>query len=167
MGIMVKIGKIKKPFGLKGELVVDYFSFSKTFPYKEVYIEIKGKITPFKVRKAKVGKKTIISLQGIDSIDEAEKLKGLFIMVRREDMPELEEDEYYWVDLLGLPVERIDGFVLGKVVDIIPVSSADVLVVEGEREYLIPMRYEFIERISLEEGKVLVKVVKGVTYIED
>lgn len=109
----------------------------------------------------------MVSLEGIESIDQAEKIKGVPIFVKREDFPETEEDEYYWVDLIGLKVEREDGEALGEVVNIIPVSSADILEVKGEKEYLIPMHYRFIKEISLEKRKILVKAVKGVTFIED
>ena len=104
---------------------------------------------------------------GVESIDQAEKIKGAPIFVKREDFPEAGEDEYYWVDLIGLKVEREDGESLGEVVNIIPVSSADILEVKGEKEYLIPMHYRFIKEISIDEGRILVKVVEGVTLIED
>ncbi len=163
---MIRIGRVKKPWGLKGDLVIDYYG-SQEFPYKEIFLRLGGEYVQFKVKRVRSGKKIVVSLEGIESIDQAEKIKGVPIFVKREDFPETEEDEYYWVDLIGLKVEREDGEALGEVVNIIPVSSADILEVKGEKEYLIPMHYRFIKEISLEKRKILVKAVKGVTFIED
>ncbi len=164
---MVKIGKIVRPHGLKGEVVIKYFSFSSTFPYEKVYIEIEGRMEPFNIQRKKEGNRIILKLEGVDTIDDSEALKGLYLYVERGDLPETGEDEYYWVDIIGLSVEREDGKIIGEVEEIIPVPSADVLVVKGDTEYLIPMHRRFITEIAPSKGRITVKKVKGITSQED
>ena len=72
----------------------------------------------------------------------------------REALPEAAENEYYWSDLIGLEVVNVQGEVLGKVTDLLETGANDVLVVEGERERLLPFTAQVILKVDLAAGRI-------------
>ena len=75
----------------------------------------------------------------------------------RDQLPEPEEDEYYWTDLIGLTVNTLEGVKLGQVLRLIETGSNDVLVVNGERERLIPLLWDnVVIRVEIEKGIIVV-----------
>ncbi len=88
----------------------------------------------------------LLALEDIDDRDQALTLKGSAVYVRRADFPKEEDDSYYWVDLIGLPVVNEQGQSLGLVVDLMDNGAQSILCVslEGQKEdQLIP----FIESV--------------------
>ena len=82
---------------------------------------------------------------------------GLDISIPKDDLPELAEDEYYWCDLIGLEVINQADQVLGKVVEIRGTGANDVLVVQGEEQYLIPLlKGSVVRQVDQEQGRMLV-----------
>ncbi len=84
------------------------------------------------------GKGIVALLEGCEDRDAAQPLVGTEIAVRREQLPALEDGEYYWADLAGLAVETKQGVPLGRVDSLLETGANDVLVVIGDRERLIP-----------------------------
>ena len=92
----------------------------------------------------------------------AEKLIGCELFVGRNDLPELDEDTYFWFDLIGLSVFTIDETYLGTIQSIIPTGSNDVYIVKNDdRETLIPAIHSVIKHIDLETGKMYVDLPEG------
>jgi len=96
----------------------------------------------------------ILRLAGVDSRNQAEALVGLAVEGDRVRFPALPEGEFYWFQVLGLPVVNVaDGALLGYLDEIIPTPAHDVYVVrQGEREVLLPAVEDVIIEINLEEG---------------
>jgi len=96
----------------------------------------------------------ILWLAGVDTRNQAEALVGLAVEGDRVRFPALPEGEYYWFQVLGLPViNAADGALLGYLEEIIPTPGHDVYVVrQGEREVLLPAVEDVIIEINLEEG---------------
>ena len=94
--------------------------------------------------------------------DSATALVGREIAVTRQQLPALDEGDYYWRDLLGLQVINLDDVTLGTVANLMETGANDVLVVEshsdGERqERLIPyIREQVIRHVDLEQGVIRV-----------
>ena len=84
------------------------------------------------------GKGLIARLDGVESRDQAQALTGAAIAANRRQLPELSAGEYYWADLEGMTVINKDGLELGQVKRVIATGANDVLLVQGERERLIP-----------------------------
>lgn len=113
----------------------------------------------FQVLKAALGRgHVLVRLAGIDSRAEAEPLVGREVQGEAGRFPPLPEGEYYWFQLLGLPVVHAgDGTVLGVLAEIWPTGAHDVYVVrQGKREVLLPAVEEVIREIDLQEGVVKV-----------
>jgi 16S rRNA processing protein RimM len=92
---------------------------------------------------------------GCDDRTTAEKYKGLLVAVPRDSLPQAEDGEYYWSDLIGMQVVNLEGVSLGKVKDLLETGANDVLCVTGESgEILIPFIAQAIKRVDV-EGKVI------------
>jgi len=99
------------------------------------------------------GTHVVARLQGIDDRGAALALKGAAIRIWRQQLPEPEGQTYYWADLEGLRVINQDGIDLGRVDHLLETGSNDVLVVQGERERLIPfLRGSVVMDVDLAAG---------------
>ena len=103
------------------------------------------------------GKTVIVRFDGCRDRDEAEKLLGCEIGISRDEMPEPDEGRYYWRDLEGLRVVRRDGTELGAVAYVMETGANDVLVLEGDKERLIPfVANDVILGVDLDKGEIRV-----------
>ncbi|MDP3686464.1 MAG: ribosome maturation factor RimM, partial [Sulfurimicrobium sp.] len=84
-------------------------------------------------------------------------LRGCEIAVPRDALPEPAENEYYWSDLIGLCVFNTEQQDLGKVSGLLETGANDVLVVQGDRERLIPFVPQVIQEVDLSAGTIRVE----------
>jgi len=103
------------------------------------------------------GKSVILRLEGCDDRDQAAALIGSEIGAMRSELPAPQDGHYYWSDLAGLSVVHRDGTKLGKVKDMLETGAHDVMVVQGERERLIPFVIDEVV-ISVDLDKKLISV---------
>lgn len=163
----LEIGQIVNTFGIKGMVKVKPFTDDVIARYdnlKKVYIEIHKSKKQYEIEEVKYHKDMVlIKFKGIDKIEEAELLRNAYLKVDRKDEPELEEGTYYIVDLLGLDVYSDEGNLLGKLDDIFNTGSSDIYVVKDElgKQLLLPAISDVIKEINLEEGKIVVHILKG------
>jgi 16S rRNA processing protein RimM len=152
MDDLIEIARIQGPHGLKGKMRITPFgdSFEQFKTYSHLIIGLEGH--PVKVLSAEQKKNSyIISLEGYVSIDQVEKIRGRTVYVKRDQLGDLEDNEYYWRDIIGLKVLDENGRELGEVVDIFATGSNDVYVVDRVRQYLIPATRDVIKEISFEK----------------
>lgn len=98
------------------------------------------------------GKGVVALISGCENRDDAAELIDTEIAVPREKLPELQNDEFYWADLIGLNVVTLDGVELGTVTQLTATGANDVLLVKSDRERCIPyIRPDVVRRISLED----------------
>ena len=131
---------------------------------KTVLVEHKKELIEFEIENVKYQKtQVLLKLKGIDSIEEAEKYKNDYLKIHRKDAKPLPEGTYFIADLIGLKVYTDSGELLGKVDDIFPTGSNDVYVVKDEsgKQILLPGIGEVIKDINLDEGKIIVTIIKG------
>ena len=104
----------------------------------------------------------VARIEGIDSRNAAEALRKACIYVPRNAFPPPDsDDEFYWVDLLGLQVLNREGLQLGKVVDLMPTGAHSVLVLaydhDGEAaERMIPFVSVYVDKVDMDAGQILV-----------
>lgn len=104
------------------------------------------------------GRWMLVKLSGIDDRDAALELVGHELAVYRSELPATAENEYYWVDLIGLRVETTEGDALGQIVRLMESEGQQVLVIEGDRERLIPIiRGQTVREVDLEKGVMRVE----------
>ncbi len=162
-----EIGQIVNTSGLKGVIKVNPYTDDVTkFEYfKKVLVEKKKQLIEYEIEEVRYQKnQVLLKLKGIDTIEEAESLKNCLIKVHRSDEPDLPEDTYYIVDLIGLDVYTDEGETLGTVKDIFPLTNAghDIYVVQsGDKEILLPGKKEVIKQIDLKSHKIIVHLIDG------
>jgi len=162
---LLAIGKIQKVHGIRGELKVFSFSGSTELLYSVDEIHIgkdKREAEPFKIRKVRGrGKTAIVEIDGMD-LQRARERVGHYLWVPRERLPLLGEDEYYWVDLIGMEVYSKNGRPLGVIEGITNFGSSDIYFCnDGRREILIPAIKGLIERVDIEGRRIIIEEVEG------
>ena len=157
---MVVLGRIAGVFGVRGWVKV----FSHTEPrdgiltYSPWTIGEEGGWRERRLLDGKPhGKGIIALLEGCGDRDQAALLVGRDIVVRRDWLPRLEQDDYYWSDLEGVRVQTLEGVELGVISHLFDTGANDVMVVKGERERLIPYLWkQVVKQVDLEAGRMLV-----------
>jgi len=157
----IKVGKIVNAVGLKGEVkVYNYSDSSEIYEITpEMYIGDKlMKIENVRLQKNMV----ILKIAGMDDRNAAEAAKGREIFITEDDLPELEEGEFYIRDLIGMVVTE-NEVVLGKVKDVIQNTAQDVFEIEREngKQLLIPRVDEFVLDIDLDTREIKVSLPDG------
>lgn len=103
------------------------------------------------------GKGVVVHLEGVDDCDAAAALMDTTIAVGRDQLAALAPGEYYHADLVGLDVETVDGVALGKVSHLFATGANQVMVVQGERERLVPfVQDQVVRTVNIEAGRIVV-----------
>ena len=165
----LEIGKVVSTHGLRGELRVDPWCDSPQFlcQFKTLYLK-KGE-TKLSVSSRPHKTIAIVKAKGIDTIEEAEKLRGRVLYINRSDA-RLAPGEYFIQDLMGLDVIDIDtSKSYGKITDVLKTGANDGYQVtdEKKKDYLIPVIDDVVKEIDINGGKVLIKPLKGIFDDED
>ena len=161
-----EVGQIVNTFGVKGFLKVKPFTddVERFEELKKVYICKKEKLEEVEIEEVKYHKDMVLlKVKGIDDMNEAEKVKGLYLKIDRKNAKKLPKDTYFIADLLGLDVYSDEGKHLGKVDDIYPTGANDVYVIKDEmgKQLLLPGISDVIKEIDLENEKIIVHLLKG------
>lgn len=159
-----RIGQIVNTQGLKGEVrVYPYTDDLYRFDDLEAFYLDKGLKTRYEVERVRYkGNMVIMKIKDINSIEMAERLKTKNMYVSRDDARDLEEDEFFVADLIGLDVFTVDGQKIGVVKEVLQHAINDVYVIDsGEKEYLIPSVEKFVPTIDLDENKMIIDPIKG------
>jgi 16S rRNA processing protein RimM len=157
----VVIGRIGSAYGVAGAMHVTSYTEppENILRYRPWLLDDGKGYREVKVFGAKEhGNGFVARIEGILDRDQAQALAGSLIAVARSSLPALEpQEEFYWRDLVGLRVVDDAGTTLGTVVRMLDVGAHDVLVIDGEREILIPFRAEFVLDVNLAERRILVQ----------
>ena len=152
--------------GLRGEVKVFPTTEdpARFLDLKEVILQMPGQERRLKIRSVKFFKKfVILGFEGMDRIEDVERLKGAELLIPREEAIELEEGEYFIPDLLGLKVITDDGRELGSIADVIETGANNVYDVQDDKggRILIPAIPQCILDVRLEEGEMTVHLLPG------
>lgn len=162
----LEIGQIVNTFGIKGMVKVKPFTddINRFDRLETIYIKNKKVNKEYRIQEVKYHKQMVmLKLEGIENPEEAENLRGSYLLIDRDKEEPLEEGTYYIVDLLGLEVFSDEGELLGKVDDIFNTGSNDIYVVKDEfgKQILLPGISEVIKDVDLEQGKITVHLIPG------
>ena len=153
------MGRIIAPFGVKGWVKVqpNTAAIENRLAYRTWWVGGEGDWRERAVTEAKVqGRVVVARLTGCDDRDAAASLRGKPVAVPRAALPEARSGEYYWSDLIGLAVVNVAGQDFGRVTQILETGANDVLVVQGERERLIPFIAPVIREVDPGTGTIRV-----------
>lgn len=157
---LIPVGEVRKTFGIKGEVRVRTYSGEGKCLSPNVYIYLEkedGVYHKLKIARSRPFKNFfIVKFEGIESPEKAEEFIGCRVFLERSSFPELEEDEYYWVDLLGSSVYSLDGQLIGLLENIIETGGVDVFEIKGDKELLVPFSKKFVKSIDIREKKIII-----------
>jgi 16S rRNA processing protein RimM len=153
---MVVLGRIVAPHGLRGWMKIHPFGddpeswrqMSQWWLAADAESDI---WQPFEVEGLRAqGAGWVAKLDGVDDRGAAERLDGWFVAAPRQALPETQQDEYYWADLVGLVVTNEQGEVLGKVDSLMEAGAHQVLVVkDGDTERLLPFVGQVVRSVDV------------------
>ena len=163
---LISIARIARPQGVRGEVIADILTdFPDRFAeLTEVALLRDGRVLGiFELEQHRFHKgRVLLKFAGYDDADSAEELRGASVVIDREELIELEEDEYYLFDLEGCEVVTIDGQSLGTVVRVNDYGAAPVLMVKNQtREFLIPLTRDICPDVDIDHKKIVVNPPQG------
>lgn len=160
---MIKVGTIINTHALKGEckiyLVTDE-AFDRFKTGNRLYLSDGSSLVVKKFRMQKgFG---YCFFEGIDSIEKAEQLKTKDLWIHKEDLPELDDDTFYYHELMDCTVVNEANENLGKVVDILETGANLVLRIKGkDTSFLLPFVQAFILDVDTKEKVIYIKEMEG------
>lgn len=161
---LIEVGKIVNTHGLKGEVKVNPWTDSPEVfeSFENLYVSPEKCYPIVSVRYQKSC--VLVKLSGVDSIEDAEKLKNRVVYTDRDIFEDLPDGVYLVSDIIGLEVFE-DGRLLGKVADVLNTGSNDVYVVRrgGARDLLVPAIKDVVSEINIADGRIDVILPKGLS----
>ena len=164
----LKVGKIVNTHSLKGEVkVISSTDFEEErFKKGSKLLITRGNqlIREVVVQSYRNHKNfLLVKFEGIDSVEEAEKLKNLQIKIDSDEVGELEENEFYFHQIIGCEVFDENDKNLGEIIGILTPGANDVWVIKGEegKEILIPYIEDVVKQIDITNKKVNIEVMEG------
>ncbi len=164
----VEIGKTGKTHGLKGELklAVDEFFLEDLLSAKALFVDIRGRKTPYFIEAVRGGAAIIIKLEEVNTLEEATLLANKAVFLRESDVAELPDPEDEGLEygfLAGFALYSPTGEKLGAIESIEAYPHQEIAVVrtKDEREVLVPLTEQFIVEIREKEKTVVMDLPEG------
>ena len=150
------MGAIAAPYGVRGYVHIRSFSApaERLLKLRPWYVGTADNWQAVSLASGrKHGEALVGQLEGFTDRDHAATLRGKLIAIPRSALPPPDDGQYYWADLMGLKVIAKGDVVLGQVERLMETGANDVLVVQGDRERLIPfVKGEIVKRVDLDAG---------------
>ena len=163
---LLQVGVITQTHGVHGEV--------KVFPTTDdperfldleyVFLDTGREKKKLTIQNVKFFKQfVILKFKGINNINDIEKYKRCPLLVDRENAVELEEDEYFIADMIGLTVFTDDGEEFGKLKDVLETGANDVYIIDSEKhgEVLVPAIKQCVLNVDIENGKMVIHLMEG------
>jgi 16S rRNA processing protein RimM len=163
---LLEVGVVIGVHGLRGDLKIRPLPTGDlALPgAREVYLkDSRDVLVAYQtVRSSKHKQNVLLRLAGMENLAAAEALKGASIWMAKADLPELDDEQYYWSDLEGLEVVDQQQGVLGRVVGMFATAAHDILEVDSPvGEILIPAVEPFLVRVDREKAQLHVNLPDG------
>ena len=158
-------GKITKTHGLKGEITVklDVANPEDFKDLRYLLIEERGNLIPYFIENQKInGDKMIVRLQDVKKVEQAVTFMGKAVFLPNEFMPELEDDDFYYKEIVGFKmVDALKGEI-GEISDVLEYPTQAVIqVMKDGKEILIPIHDDIIQKVDKKAKILTVKAPEG------
>lgn len=161
----LEAGQVVGTHGVRGELRVQPLGDGPAFltRFRTLYLDA-GK-TPVRVRSVRVHKNiALLSLDGIDSIDDGERLRGRILYFARADA-HLPAGRHFIVDLIGMQVLDADsGTCYGTLTDVLETGANDVYEITDAhgKTHLMPAVPEMVAETDIEAARMKIRPIAGI-----
>ncbi|MBC8064765.1 MAG: 16S rRNA processing protein RimM [Chlorobia bacterium] len=163
MNNLLKVGRIVSTHGLKGQVKVEVLTDFDQRLAKGERLMLKDDWVTVEISQWQ-GKKMLMKLSGVDSIEAAAALKWEFLSVPADSEMEMEEDQFLVEDLVGLTVVTVGGMVLGKVDRVEAYPAQDILIIG---DLMIPFVEQFVKEVDEETQTIKVELIPGMLGEEE
>ncbi|NPA26555.1 MAG: 16S rRNA processing protein RimM [Chloroflexi bacterium] len=165
-GGRVVIGRLRRPHGLKGEMILEVLTDipqKRFLPGAVIYVGPRH--IPLTIRSVRpLGEHLLLAFEGYPDRSAVEMFRNQWVTIPEEHVAPLhDEDEYYDFEVLGFQVQTEDGRPLGRLVEILETGANDVFIVEDEtgRRVLLPVIQDVIRKFDFEKERILVRLLPG------
>lgn len=159
---MIKIGKIVNTHALKGELKIKSYTdfFEERFKVgQKLFIEFDNQTIEVTVKKSRLHKDLVYCVfESYEHINLVEQFKGCLLYIDEEDIHTLEEDAYYFHELLGCKV--YEDVYIGDVVEVLDYPAQQILVI-GEKRLMVPFVHAFVKNVDIQAKRIDVCLIEG------
>ncbi len=160
-----RIACIARPHGVQGNVKLEPLTdnVNRFRGLTEAYLETGGQRKLVKLSGIGINPDAVtLHIEGVDTREEAEKLRGAYLCVDRAHTVKLPPDTYFVADLIGCTVTDTAGIVYGRVTDVLETGANDVYVVEGEHAMMLPALKKVLHEVDVEQKRiVLISEVVG------
>ena len=163
---LINIGIIVGTHHLRGSVKINsIFENIELIENERVLLEKNDKKRLFVVKNVKRlnDKKAILDFEGIDNIDAAKELNGYKVKIRRDLLPERNEDDFYVKDLFGIEVFS-ENEKIGEIIDVMETAAHNILIIEDintKKEIMVPLIDEFVTKIDFPNNRIEVNLIDG------
>jgi len=168
---LVAIAEVARPHGIRGELRLKVYNTESSLIARGRKVVLGKKTPKGDDAPARVGVTAVraieggllVRLEGVETRDDAEALRGVQLLVDRDELPEPEDGEFYAVDLEGCRAE-IGSDVIGTVKRLATYPTCDVLVIEkleGGGTIEVPLTDAFVDEVDVDSHVVRLKTIEG------
>ncbi len=158
-------GKITKTHGLKGEITVklDVANPEDFKDLRYLLIEDRGNLIPYFIENQKInGDKMIVQLQDVKKVEQAVTFMGKAVFLPNEFMPELDEDDFYYKEIIGFKMIDVLKGEIGEISDVLEYPTQAVIqVMKDGKEILIPIHDDIIQKVNKKAKTLTVKAPEG------
>lgn len=165
--MMYNVGKIVNTHGVRGELKVRRITdFEERFMIGETLYVTKENADPFPliIDGHRINKGfDLVHFTDYDDINDVEAFKGSYLQITKAQLTELDEDEFYYHEIIGCDVFTLDQNKIGTITDILAPGANDVWVVKEEngKEVLIPYIEDVVKAIDVEQARITIEPMEG------
>lgn len=163
------VGKLVNTHGVKGEARIiskTDFREERYKPGNKLYLFMPDHNHPLEltVKTHRIHKSfDLVTFEGYENMNEIEKMKGGILKVPESQLIDLEEDEFYYHEIIGCSVLTLTGEEIGKVSEILTPGANDVWVVKGKdgKDVLIPYIEDVVKNVDAQEKKIIIDPIEG------
>jgi len=155
----IPVGKVVADHGLGGAVKFKYYNedAENFYRYSSLITNKNERQAELKLTEVRFSKGFFyLKFEGLNSPEQVSFLINQELFVREEDLPPLENDEYYDYQLIGLHVVNHSGELIGTVSQVIHTGVNDIIVVKGKEEILVPMVEGLISKIDLKDSLITI-----------
>jgi 16S rRNA processing protein RimM len=165
-GDWIEAGAVVRPHGIKGEVIVDLAGDLLEIVTGSLELRATGRAGAERVlvvERARNHKaRKVVKFEGVDSVEDAECLRGWTVWLSREQIGPLPEGRWFVDDIVGIDVYTDDGEFVGKLSKVMHMPANDVYVVRnGEKEILLPVIDDVVKSVDLDSRRMVIHLMEG------
>ena len=168
----IAIGRVLGAHGVRGELKVEPLTDDpgRFYDLDEVIIDDGRMKALYPIELVRIHKgKVLLTLEGITDRNQSEKLRGAMLEINREDAVDLEENEYFIEDLIGMAVHDVNSGLLGHVKNVIQTSGTvdtiEIELADTSRCIYVPARQIYFPKVDIPSGIVTADIPEDLMHL--